>query len=97
MKLVACTLSKSDLGNQLERWQALWAAAGIERVRTADGVRLVFRDEPAVEAELRRLVSVENECCSWASWQVSHGEGALSMRARSSGPGTIALHGMFDA
>ena len=93
---VACTLTKAGLRTQLERWRWLWAEAGIERIPTDDGIRLVFRDEPMVASELRRLVTVENRCCSWASWEVSRDEGALSMRARSSGAGTIALQGMFE-
>ena len=94
--IVACNLSNSDLETQLERWRLLWAEAGVERAKTNDGMCLVFRDEPAVLSELQTLVT-ENECCCWVSWEVSREHGALSMRARSSGAGTIALHGMFDA
>lgn len=93
--VVACSLTGADLGTQLERWQALWAAAGIDRVQSDDGICLVFRDEPGVESALDRLVAVENECCSWASWVVSRDDGALSIHVRSSGAGTAALHEMF--
>jgi hypothetical protein len=34
-------------------------------------------------------------CCSWASWDVSRENGALVMRARSTGHGVETLHGMF--
>lgn len=95
--IVACGLTKADLGSQLQGWQLLWAEAGIERAKTDAGVRLLFRDEPLVESELRRLVTVENECCSWAKWVVSREDEALSVRVGSSGAGTIALHAMFDA
>ncbi len=94
---VACTLSGADLRSQFERWQSLWVAAGLQRARTDDGVRLTFRDEATVASERQSLVTAENECCSWASWEVSREDGALSMRARSRGPGSLALQGMFDA
>lgn len=94
--IVACTLSRAGLGEQLEGWRSLWEQAGIDCAKTHDGIRLTFRDEPAVETELRRLASVENDCCSWATWEVSREDGALWMRAGASGAGTVALHGMFD-
>lgn len=95
--VVACTLSSEDLGTQSERWGRLRAQAGLGRTATDDGLRTTFRDEPAVEDELRALVAVENDCCSWASWEVSREDGILVMHARSTGDGIAVLHGMFEA
>ena len=92
---LACSLTTSDLGTQLQRWEAIWEEAGIERLTTEDGVRMAFRDEPGVEAELQRLVTVENDCCPWAAWQVYREKGAVTLRVRSTGDGTLALHAMF--
>lgn len=69
---------------------------GIGRRQTADGLRLTFRDHPAVAAELQALVAVENDCCSWTAWTVERDEdGTLVMAARSQGEGITTLHGMF--
>jgi len=95
-ELVACTLIDTDLKTQQERWIDLGENFGLGRYETDDGLRLTFRDHPAVEAELRALVAVENECCSWASWRIERdGGGALVMAARSQDNGIAALHGMF--
>jgi hypothetical protein len=94
-KLVACTLTGSDLKTQRERWLAVGEAFGLGRTETDDGIRLRFRYHPAVEDELRALVGVENECCSWAAWNVELTDGVLVMTARSTGEGVATLHTMF--
>ena len=94
-ELVACTLSDTDLKTQRERWVNVGTNFGIDREQTADGLQLTFKDHPTVEQELRALVAVENDCCSWASWSVERKEGALVMAARSKGEGISTLHAMF--
>jgi hypothetical protein len=94
--VVACTLGKKDLGAQAERWTRLRSAAGLARVETADGLRLTFRDDPRVEAELWALVAVENKCCAWARWEVHREDGELVMHARSTAVGVGTLHAMFS-
>lgn len=94
--LVACTLTDIDLKTQSERWLALGENFGVGRTATEDGLRLAFRYHPQVEAELRALVAVENDCCAWATWSVERSaKGQLVMAARSSGDGVGTLHGMF--
>jgi len=93
--LVACTLNESDLKTQRERWVNLGTNFGRGREATDDGLRLLFDNHPAVENELRGLVAVENDCCSWAAWSVEHEDGMLVMAARSRGEGIVTLHGMF--
>ena len=94
-ELVACTLSDTDLKSQRERWLALGEHFGLGRRETADGLRLLFRDHPAVREELESLVAVENECCAWAVWTVEREDQVLVMAARSEGTGVETLHRMF--
>jgi len=94
-ELVACTLNDTDLKTQRERWINLGANFGRGRETTDDGLRLLFENHAAVESELRALVAVENDCCSWAAWSVEHEDGILVMAARSRGEGIPTLHGMF--
>jgi len=63
--------------------------------RPADGLEIRFRDEAAVERELRDLVSVESNCCAWARWEVDRADGELVMRVSSTPEGAAALHAMF--
>jgi hypothetical protein len=94
---VACTLTSADLATQGERWQQLGARALIERVETARGLRISFRLEPGVEEELRELVAVENECCSWAEWTVASSADQAVLDVSSSGEGAATLHSMFTS
>ena len=94
-ELVACTLSDTDLKSQRERWLALGENFGLGRQETEDGVRLSFRSLPAIREELDALVAVENECCSWAAWNVEREGDELVMAARSQDTGVTTLHGMF--
>ena len=92
---IACTLSAAGLAAQARRWEQLIARAMTELTETADGLRVSFRPEPGVEDELRRLVAVESECCSWAAWTVETDAEATVLDVRSTGPGIAALHAMF--
>jgi len=92
---VACTLAPAGLAAQAKRWEQLMARALTGRAETADGVRLSFRPGPGTEGELRALVAVETECCSWATWTVERTAGTLVLRVRSTAEGIAALHGMF--
>jgi hypothetical protein len=97
---IACSLDASGLERQEQRWEALARRAGIDRAATDDGVALTFRADDDVEHALRELVAVENQCCSWARWELNavvdgDGDTALVMRARASGDGVATLQSMF--
>jgi hypothetical protein len=92
---VACTLTSAGMAAQAGRWERLIAGAMTEFTQTPDGLRMSFRPEPGAEEELRRLVAMENGCCSWAAWTAETVTGALVLDVRSTGPGIATLHGMF--
>ena len=94
--VIACELSGGDVAAQAERWMRLGRDAGLGRVETGDGLRLRFRDEPAVEQELRALAAVESNCCPWARWEVSRAEGELVLQVSSTPEGAATLHAMFS-
>jgi hypothetical protein len=92
VELIACSLSDDERGTRRERWQRLDV---VERVLTDDGLRLVFRREPGVEAELEALAAAERECCAFATWSVSAGEGDVVLEVGATGEGIAAVHAMF--
>jgi hypothetical protein len=94
--VIACELGGGEIGTQAERWMRLGREAGLERAETEDGLRIRFRDEPAVEEELRALVAVERRCCSWARWEVRRADGELILEVSSTREGAVALHTMFS-
>lgn len=75
--VVACELGSTELARQAGRWQRLAREAGLGQTESDEGLRLRFRDEPAVEETLRALVAVEAGCCAWASWDVRREEREL--------------------
>ena len=92
---VACTLTAADLSAQTGRWERLLATVLIDRAQTDGGLRLTFRAEPGVGAELRALVDVETECCRWARWSVQGSDDTFVLAVESSGAGVETLHAMF--
>jgi len=92
---IACDLGEEKAATQAERWLRLGRQAGLGRAEADDGLEIRFRDEPAVERELRDLVSVESKCCAWARWEVHRAGGELVMRVTSTPEGAAALHAMF--
>ena len=94
--VIACALGGDEVGAQAERWLRLGRDAGLGRAETADGVSIRFRDEPAVEQELRALVAVESACCAWARWDVARAGGELVLQVHAGPEGAAALRAMFS-
>jgi hypothetical protein len=93
--VVACTLGAAELADTLRRWDRLRRQAALTPVQTADGVRVAFRDDAGVEAELRALAAIEAACCAWATWCVSREDPLLVLEIRSTGSGIPTLHALF--
>lgn len=89
---VACTLGSPMLGVQVKRWTKLYAAGGIKRIETEDGLRVSFARKPTVEKELRDLVAVEIECCRWADWRIESRAEDLTLSITSTGDGVDVIH-----
>lgn len=94
---IACTLSPTALAARSERWRRLIADSGLGRDEIPDGLRLRFRADRGVAAELADLAAAERECCAWAEWSVDRGDGELALVVRSSGAGVTALHTMLES
>jgi hypothetical protein len=92
---VACALTPAGLTAQAGRWERLAARAMTDRTQTEHGLRIRFRPEPGAAEELRALVAVENECCSWATWTVETSPAHIVLDVRSAGSGVAVLHRMF--
>ncbi len=89
---VACTLSGETMGERQRQWHDLAVRAFVERVETDCGLRLVFRAEPGVEAELHELAALERECCAFAEWTV---DGAVLEITGYGDEGVAAVKAMF--
>jgi hypothetical protein len=92
MEQVACTLSDGQMGERRRRWHELAGRAFVERTETPEGIRLTFRADEGVEAELRELAGLERTCCAFADWLVS---GSVLEVTAESDEAVAAVHGMF--
>lgn len=63
----SCSLTKPELSERLMAFAELPLIAGSLR----------FRDAPEVEARLRELIRLENECCPAARLTLERGDGVL--------------------
>jgi hypothetical protein len=90
---IACSLDQGDLTERGERWRALAERAELEVAPTAGGLRLLFRDAPGVDGELRQLVALERECCGFADWSLRK---AIVLEVSGTSPDAIAaVQGLF--
>lgn len=93
---VACALASADRATQADRWKHIAKRAMTQRARTARGIRVTFRNDPGVEDSLRQLVTIESECCAWATWIVEKHEEELILDVSSAtDEGIAALYGML--
>jgi len=93
---IACSLGQDDLAERQRRWHALAGRAIIDLAPTGSGLRLRFRDEPGVEAELRQLAALERECCAFADWAVLADGGMITLEVRGQSADSVpAVREMF--
>ena len=87
---IACSLGQADLADRQRRWHALADLAIIDHAPTRYGLRMRFRDEPGVEAELHQLAALERDCCAFADWAVQADSGVLALDVRSKSADSVA-------
>jgi hypothetical protein len=76
---IACSLQSKDQSDRVAEWVAVARRGLIAKSVTADGVVLTYRQDAAVEADLRRLVELEGECCPFLEFAVSADGGDISL------------------
>jgi hypothetical protein len=93
---VACSLAKAEFADRQERWRQLWQRAAVNAVTTSNGLRLLFRAAPGVEAELRQLAELERDCCAFSDWSVQiSGEELVLDATAPTQEGITAVQAMF--
>lgn len=93
---IACTLVGGEQVERRRRWEELCRRSLMQMIRTVDGVELHFSNTPVAEAELRSLVVLERDCCSFARWVLSQ-EGDQLVLQVSGAPGAeAAVQALFE-
>ena len=92
---IVCSLDGDTATTRLEEWRGLLTEALIERRVIDGGVALRLKAAPAVLSELKRLIELEQRCCSWIQWRIIEGD-VVSVEATSAHEdGARVLAGWF--
>jgi hypothetical protein len=81
---IVCTLGGADQAKRFEEWRTLARAARIAHAELPDGATLLFRRTAEIEAELRRLVALEADCCAFLAFDLD--STAKELRLTVTGP-----------
>jgi hypothetical protein len=73
-ELLFCTLPSRDLAERVTAWDVLARRALVGMSRGADSATFRFRQDAAVEEELRRLLDLERDCCSVLGWDLAQAD-----------------------
>ena len=99
---ISCSLTGNSMRRQLDEWNSLlgWTEAlrgqVATRVAVDGGVRLEFA--PGIDVqELARLVTAEQECCRFFSFNITVNQRGIGLEATAPADGTPLLHALFGA
>jgi hypothetical protein len=92
---IACSLGTVELRDRRGEWRRVLEQGGAEVQPTPAGVRIAFRADEDVAADLRRLATLESECCPFARWTVRAGARETALLVESEGEGAAAVRAMF--
>ena len=92
---IACSLEIAELGDRRDLWGRLAKRALRETRSTTAGVQLVYAGSEETERELRQLVGLEAQCCSFADWRVTRSGGDVLLDVTSAGDGVTAVRSLF--
>jgi hypothetical protein len=75
---IACTIRPGrDEETLLGLYRTLFADAYLDRRRTASGVRWTFRAGEGVEARVRALAAMEQDCCAFLRMRILVADGEV--------------------
>ena len=67
---VVCALKGSEMGDRVAAWARLGRSAVVRRQPHSRGAVLEYRRSPNVETELRHLIGLERDCCSFLEFDL---------------------------
>jgi MerR family copper efflux transcriptional regulator len=92
---IACTLSSDAMPDRMEDWQRLLQHVR-ERTPVVGGIRLEL-DSAAPLAEVVRLVTAEQECCRFFSFNVTVDQRGFGVEVRAPDDALSVVHALFGA
>jgi hypothetical protein len=90
-RLLVCSSDAASIIEQASQLRRLAGQALIESRRTPSGARFRFRASPAVEAEVRKFVRWEANCCPFLDFSVDAGEIRIDVKAPSEAEAVLDL------
>ena len=78
---IACTLPGPELVERIHDWRRVTSRA-LRRTIDETSVTSVYPNDPALVAELRRLIDAEKDCCSFLDFSVEESADHLAVELR---------------
>ena len=75
----ACTLTSDEYDRRIAALEALARRSLRAHEPIPDGARLIFRDDPATEQELRAVIAAEAACCAFLRMELTCTGGGLQL------------------
>jgi len=92
---IACALPAGAYRERTAALSALATRALRSREPTADGERLTFADDPAIEHALRAAMAAERECCAFLRLELARAHGALVLDITGPGEARPIISALF--
>ena len=95
---IACSLDREAMAERADRGASLAAASLLEASVTKRGVSMQWRGD--AEADLRRLIAAESECCPFLDFELSREGSGLRLDVGSpeeAGPIIAELFGLSQS
>ena len=71
LPVLHCTLGPEELAQRARNWEAAARRGSVRREAGAGRAVLRYHGPPDLEAELRRLVGLESQCCGFLAFDVA--------------------------
>jgi hypothetical protein len=95
--VLACSLTATDADERAERWRRLLDRSLLDRAATPRGLRLTFRPDPGVAAEVDALVAAERECCAFLTLTVERSDALIALDVAAPDEAGAIVEAMFGA
>ncbi len=89
---LACSLDSEARKDRRAFFRDRLLADAVRTIRTENGLRIIFRNDPAVRSEIETLVDLERQCCGFLDFELVEDQEQLTLTIT----GPRAARGVLD-
>ncbi|TDJ22483.1 MAG: hypothetical protein E2O58_11500 [Gammaproteobacteria bacterium] len=76
---MACSLDSEARNERRAFFRERLLPDAVQKIRTDDGLRIFFRNDPAMRSEIRTLIDLERQCCGFLDFELAEDEERLTL------------------